>query len=67
MYDVAILINADDKLVEAKDISINFHIAYVNPDFTTYQLAFRTFFTIVSLFVMCFYCVKVLGRVPVHL
>ena len=47
--------------------SVNFHIAYVNPDYTRYQMAFRTTFTIISLLVLCIYCTKVMCRLPTNL
>ena len=64
MYDVAILVKPSDPLLALKNTSINFHIAYMNPEYTAYQLTFRAIFTCVTLFVMCFYCTKVLCRVP---
>ena len=67
MYDVAVEVFPDETLAAMEDISINFHIAYVDPSFTQYQLYSRTFFTCVSLFTLCFYCTKVCCRVPVAL
>ena len=67
MYDVAVQVKPNDYLMTLKNTSINFHIAYVNKTFTVFQLGFRTFFTITSLLVLCFYCTKVLCRVPASL
>lgn len=49
------------------DISINFHIAYVNPQFTLYQLYCRTFFTCLSMLILCTYCTKLCCRIPTNL
>ena len=67
MYDVAVQVKPNDELMALKNTSINFHIAYVNKTYTVFQLGFRTVFTISSLLVLCFYCTKVLCRVPVAL
>ena len=64
MYDVAILVRPSDQLQQMERTSVNFHIAYVNPAYTKYQMAFRTVFTIISLLVLCLYCTKILCRVP---
>ena len=67
MYDVAVSVKPSEQLMSLQNTSINFHIAYVNPEYTNYQLAFRTVFTSVSLLIMCLYCTKILCRVPVDL
>jgi len=67
MYDVAVQVKPNDQLVGLEQTSVNFHIAWVSPEFTAYQLGFRTFFTIASLLILCFYCTKILCRVPVQL
>ena len=67
MYDVAILVKPSAEMNKLERTSVNFHIAYVNPDFTAYQIFFRAVFTLASLLVMCLYATKVLCRVPVNL
>ena len=36
MYDVAILVRPSEQLQRMERTSVNFHIAYVNPDYTRY-------------------------------
>ena len=67
MYDVAVEVFPDDTLASMDDISINFHIAYVNPQFTLYQLYCRTFFTCISMLILCTYCTKLCCRIPAKL
>ena len=67
MYDVAIQVRPNDALAKLDKTSVNFHMAWVNPSYTSFQLAFRTFFTIVSLIFLCLYCTKILCRVPPQL
>ena len=64
MYDVAIEVTPSDALSKLHNTSINFHIAYMNPEFTMYQLGFRVVFATISLLFLCYYCTKVLCRVP---
>ena len=64
MYDVAIIIKPGSELSKVENTSINFHMAYINPEFTMYQLYFRIVFTAISLLFLCYYCTKVLCRVP---
>ena len=64
MYDVAVVVTPSDALNELKSTSINFHIAYMNPEFTTYQLIYRIVFATISLLFLCYYCTKILCRVP---
>ena len=64
MYDVAIIVNPDQALSKMEHLSIDFHIGYINPEFTMYQLYFRIVFTAISLLFLCYYCTKVLCRVP---
>jgi len=67
MYDVAILVKPNAQMTELERTSVNFHIAYVNPAFTSYQIGFRTFFTLASMVIFCFYSNRLLCRVPVNL
>ena len=67
MYDVAIEVLPDSKLAVREHTSINFHIAWVNSQYTIFQLAFRGVFTICSLIILCLYMTKILCRVPDHL
>lgn len=36
MYDVAILVKPSDALAKMEHVSINFHMAWVNPEYTAY-------------------------------
>ena len=67
MYDVAILMDPDETLANLEHTSVDFHIAWVNPQYTKFQLGFRTAFTVVSLILLRFYCTKILCRVPPQL
>ena len=63
MYDVAVEVLPSETLAAQEDISINFHIAYVNPSFTLHMLTVRTFFTCVSMLILCAYCTKLCCRI----
>ena len=62
MYDIAIIVEPSDEMAELDETSLNFHIAYVNPDFTAYQIFFRATFAMASLLILCLYSTKVLCR-----
>lgn len=64
MYDVAVMVVPSAELNALTATSIDFHIAYMNPEFTEYQMVFRTIFTIISLVVMCMYISKICCRIP---
>ena len=64
MYDVAIQVKPSAQLQALENTSVNFHVAYVNAAFTSYQLAFRGVFTGISLLVLCSYCTKIMCRIP---
>ena len=64
MYDVAVQIKPSEQLAKLENTSVNFHIAWVNPEYTSFQLGFRIFFTIASLIIFCLYCSKILFRIP---
>ena len=67
MYDIAVQVKPSAEMLAMEETSIAFHMAYVNPEYTNFQLGVRTFFTIVSLLVLCFYCTKLLCRIPAKL
>ena len=67
MYDVAVEVLPSEALASQEGISINFHIAYVNPSFTLNMMAVRTFFTIISIMILCTYCTKLCCRIPANL
>lgn len=67
VYDVAVEVLPDEIFKAMDDISVNFHIAYVNPQFTLFQLYLRSIFTILSMLVLCFYSTKLCCRVPANL
>ena len=63
MYDVAVEVLPSEALASQEDISINFHIAYVDPAFTLHMMAVRTFFTCISIMILCTYCTKLCCRI----
>lgn len=61
------MVEPSEEMAKLDNTSVNFHIAFVNPDFTAYQILFRAFFCIGSLLILCLYCTKVLCRLPTKL
>lgn len=67
MYDVAIMVKPSAEMAKLDNISVNFHIAYINPDYTAYQILFRAIFALASLLILCLYCTKVLCRLSANM
>ena len=63
MYDVAVKIHPSKNLDELEATSIDFHIAYLDEQFTMDQLRMRVIFSVISAIVLIMFASKTLCKI----